>query len=51
MSARIGATTTDVPGRHAIYVSRPDAVASLITQAARSESDKARAVATARSDA
>jgi hypothetical protein len=29
-------TTTEVPGSHAIYVSQPSAVASLITQAARS---------------
>ena len=36
MAERTGATTTEVPGSHAIYVSRPDAVASLITQAARS---------------
>ena len=36
MAERAGATTTDVPGSHAIYVSRPDAVANLITQAARS---------------
>ena len=36
MAERMGATTTEVPGSHAIYVSRPDAVANLITQAARS---------------
>jgi pimeloyl-ACP methyl ester carboxylesterase len=36
MAARAGATTTEVPGSHAIYVSQPGAVASLITQAARS---------------
>jgi pimeloyl-ACP methyl ester carboxylesterase len=36
MAERIGATTTEVPGSHAIYVSRPDAVAGLIAQAARS---------------
>jgi hypothetical protein len=36
MAERTGATTTEVPGSHAIYVSRPDAVASLIRQAARS---------------
>ncbi len=36
MAERAGATTTEVPGSHAIYVSQPGAVASLITQAARS---------------
>jgi hypothetical protein len=33
MSERAGATTAEVPGSHAIYVSRPAAVASLIVQA------------------
>ena len=36
MAERAGATTTEVSGSHAIYVSQPGAVASLITQAARS---------------
>jgi pimeloyl-ACP methyl ester carboxylesterase len=36
MADRTGATSTEVPGSHAIYVSQPGAVASLITQAARS---------------
>ncbi|HUE69037.1 MAG TPA: alpha/beta hydrolase [Candidatus Acidoferrum sp.] len=36
MAERAGATTTEVPGSHAIYVSQPAAVANLITQAARS---------------
>jgi pimeloyl-ACP methyl ester carboxylesterase len=36
MAERAGATTTEVAGSHAIYVSQPSAVASLITQAARS---------------
>ena len=36
MAERAGATTTEAPGSHAIYVSDPSAVASLITQAARS---------------
>ena len=36
MAERAGATTTEVPGSHAIYVSQPGAVASLIAQAARS---------------
>src|SRR6476659_7682245 len=30
MAERLGATTTEVPGSHAIYVSRPDVVAGLI---------------------
>ena len=36
MSERAGATVTETPGSHAVYVSNPAAVASLITQAARS---------------
>ena len=36
MAERAGTTTTDASGSHAIYVSQPGAVASLITQAARS---------------
>ena len=43
MAERTGATSTEVPGSHAIYVSQPGAVASLITLAARSLRD-ARAV-------
>jgi hypothetical protein len=35
MAERAGASTAEVPGSHAIYVSKPAAVASLITQAAR----------------
>jgi pimeloyl-ACP methyl ester carboxylesterase len=35
MSKRAGATVTEVPGSHAIYVSQPAAVAGLIEQAAR----------------
>ena len=34
MSKRAGATVTEVPGSHAIYVSQPAAVAALIEQAA-----------------
>jgi pimeloyl-ACP methyl ester carboxylesterase len=34
MSERIGATVTEVPGSHSIYVSQPAAVAALIKQAA-----------------
>ena len=37
MAERAGAPTTEVSGSHAIYVSQPGAVASLITQAARSQ--------------
>jgi hypothetical protein len=36
MAERIAATATETPGSHAVYVSNPVAVASLITQAARS---------------
>ena len=36
MSERIGATVTETPGSHAVYVSNPAAVASLISKAARS---------------
>ena len=35
MAERAGATITEAPGSHAIYVSQPGAVATLITQAAR----------------
>jgi len=35
MSTRAGATVTEVPGSHAIYMSQPAAVAALIEQAAR----------------
>jgi pimeloyl-ACP methyl ester carboxylesterase len=48
MAERAGATTTEVPGSHAIYGSHPSAVASLITQAARSLRDPAGALASAR---
>ena len=36
MAERAGATTTEVPGSHAIYVSKPGVVADLITRAAQS---------------
>jgi hypothetical protein len=36
MADRIDATLTETPGSHAPYVSNPAAVASLITQDARS---------------
>jgi hypothetical protein len=35
MSERAGATVVEVAGSHAIYVSQPNAVAALITQAAK----------------
>jgi pimeloyl-ACP methyl ester carboxylesterase len=35
MSERAGATVTEAPGSHAIYVSRPEAVAALIEKAAQ----------------
>ncbi len=35
MSKRAGATVVEVKGSHAVYVSRPDAVASLIARAAK----------------
>ena len=35
MSKRAGATVTEVSGSHAVYVSKPDAVAALIKKAAR----------------
>jgi pimeloyl-ACP methyl ester carboxylesterase len=34
MSRRAGATAVEVPGSHAVYVSQPRAVASLIARAA-----------------
>jgi pimeloyl-ACP methyl ester carboxylesterase len=34
MAERTGATVTEVPASHSVYVSKPDAVASLIKQAA-----------------
>ncbi len=35
MAERIGATTTEVSGSHAIYVSQPAAAGALIQEAAR----------------
>ncbi len=42
---RIGATVTETPGSHAVYVSNPAVVAGLITQAARSALRETTAVA------
>ena len=36
MAERAGATVTETPGSHAVYVSNPRAVANVIAQAARS---------------
>jgi pimeloyl-ACP methyl ester carboxylesterase len=36
MSQRAGSTVSEVPGSHAVYVSQPHAVASLIEKAAAS---------------
>jgi pimeloyl-ACP methyl ester carboxylesterase len=47
MAERAGASTTEVSGSHAIYVSQPAAVAALITQAARSLGETAGALASA----
>lgn len=35
MSQRAGSTVVEVKGSHAVYVSRPDAVAALIVKAAK----------------
>jgi pimeloyl-ACP methyl ester carboxylesterase len=43
MSERAGATAVEVAGSHSIYVSRPDAVAALIEQAAANVGEPARA--------
>ena len=45
MSGRIGATLVEVPGSHSIYVSRPDATAELIRQAAQLAAAETRAIA------
>jgi pimeloyl-ACP methyl ester carboxylesterase len=40
MAEKIGATVSETPGSHAVYVSNPAAVANLIAQAARTASTK-----------
>jgi pimeloyl-ACP methyl ester carboxylesterase len=40
MSKRAGSTLAEVKGSHAVYVSKPDAVAALIKQAAKSQATK-----------
>ncbi len=42
MAARAGATVTEVPGSHAVYVSQPAAVAAFIEQAARAVAAKSK---------
>ncbi len=42
MAARAGATVTEVPGSHAVYVSQPAAVAAFIEQAARAIAAKSK---------
>jgi hypothetical protein len=37
MSKRSGSTVVEVKGSHAVYVSRPDAVAALIDRAAKGQ--------------
>ena len=50
MSRRAGATVTETPGSHAVYVSRPEPVAKIIERAARrSLRHRGRSLATARS--
>jgi pimeloyl-ACP methyl ester carboxylesterase len=41
MAGRAGATTTEAPGSHAIYVSRPDAVVDVIAKAAKGVRERA----------
>jgi pimeloyl-ACP methyl ester carboxylesterase len=41
MSERAGATQVEVAGSHAIYVSQPQAVAALISQAAQAVASRA----------
>ena len=41
MSKRAGSTVVEVPGSHAIYVSQPDAVATLIKTASKGATKKA----------
>jgi hypothetical protein len=43
MAARAGATVAEAAGSHTIYVSKPEAVAALIAQAAKSVAAKAAA--------
>ena len=40
MAARAGATVAEAAGSHAIYVSKPEAVAALIAKAAKSVSSE-----------
>jgi hypothetical protein len=40
MAERIGATQSEVTASHSVYVSQPEAVASLIAQAAAGAADR-----------
>jgi hypothetical protein len=40
MPKRIGATLSEVAGSHAVYLSQPEAVASLIAQAAAGAAER-----------
>ena len=40
MAERIGATVSEVAASHSVYVSRPEAVASLIARAAAGPADQ-----------
>jgi len=42
MSKRAGATVIEVPGSHAIYVSKPEPVAAFLARAARELTAKVR---------
>jgi hypothetical protein len=42
MCERIGATTVEVATSHAVYVSQPDAVAALITDAVKAVTSSSR---------
>ena len=42
MSKRAGSTVTQSPGSHAVYLSQPEAVASIIRKAARGVGDSVR---------
>jgi hypothetical protein len=40
MAERIGATVSEVAASHSVYVSQPEAVATLVAQAAASAGDR-----------
>ena len=45
MAKRAGAKTVDQAGSHAVYVSKPEAVAAVIEQAAKGVSEKRKSAA------